>query len=51
MYKDVISIVKMILFLPEELKVPKNYSAWLLSLIYEDSELTVGVMTCLNSSR
>ena len=41
MCKDVISMVKMILFSPEILKL----SAWLLSLIYEDSDLTMGVMT------
>ena len=45
MYEDVISIVKMILFSPEKLKVPKNSSAWLLSLMYEDSELTMGVVS------
>ena len=37
-YKDVISMVKMILFLPEKLKVRKISSAWLLSLIYEGSD-------------
>ena len=44
MYKDVISMVKMILFSPEKLKVRKISSAWLLSLIYEGSDLTMGVM-------
>ena len=43
-YKDVISVVKMILFSPEKLKVRKISSAWLLSLIYEGSDLTMGVM-------
>ena len=43
-YKDVISMVKMILFSPEKLKVRKISSAWLLSLIYEGSDLTMGVM-------
>ena len=43
-YKDVMSIVKMILFSPEKLKVRKISSAWLLSLIYEGSDLTMGVM-------
>ena len=35
MYKDVMSIVKMILFSPEKLKLRNVSSAWLLSLIYE----------------
>ena len=45
-YKDVISMVKMILFSPEKLKVRKISSAWLLSLIYmyEGSDLTMGVI-------
>ena len=43
-YKDVISMVKMILFSPEKLKVRKISSAWLLILIYEGSDLTMGVM-------
>ena len=33
-YKDVMSIVKMILFSPEKLKLRNVSSAWLLSLIY-----------------
>ena len=45
MYKDVMSIVKMILFSPEKLKLRKVSSAWLLSLIYEGNDLTMGVMT------
>ena len=45
MYKDVMSIVKMILFSPEKLKLRNVSSAWLLSLIYEGSDLTMGVMT------
>ena len=45
MYRDVISIVKIILFSPEKLKVQKISSAWLLSLICEGSDLTMGVMT------
>ena len=44
-YKDVMSIVKMILFSPEKLKLRNISSAWLLSLIYEGSDLTMGVMT------
>ena len=44
MYKDVMSIAKMILFSPEKLKLPNVSSAWLLSLIYEGSDLTMGVM-------
>ena len=44
MYKDVMSIVKMILFSPEKLKLRNVSSAWLLSLIYEGSDLTMGVM-------
>ena len=44
-YKDVISMVKMILFSPEKLKVRKISSAWLLSLIYEGSDLTMGRFT------
>ena len=42
MYKDVMSMLKMILFSPEKLNIS---SAWLLSLIYEGSDLTMGVMT------
>ena len=45
MYKDVMSMVKMILFSPEKLKLWNISSAWLLSLIYEGSDLTMGVMT------
>ena len=45
MYKDVMSMVKMILFSPEKLKLRNISSAWLLSLIYEGSDLTMGVMT------
>ena len=45
MYKDVMSIVKMILFTPEKLKLRNVSSAWLLSLICEGSDLTMGVMT------
>ena len=44
MYKDVISMVKRILFSPEKLKERKISSAWLLSLIYEGSDLTMGFM-------
>ena len=44
-YKDVMSIVKMILFSPEKLKLRNVSTAWLLSLIYEGSDLTMGVMT------
>ena len=39
MYKDVVSMVKMILFSPEKLKLLNISSAWLLSLIYEGSDL------------
>ena len=45
MYKDVMCIVKMILFSPEKLKLRNVSSAWLLSFIYEGSDLTMGVMT------
>ena len=45
MYKDVMSMVKMILFSPEKLKLRNISSAWLLSFIYEVSDLTMGVMT------
>ena len=45
MYKDIMSMVKIILFSPGKMKVNENESAWLLSLIYEGSDLTVGVMT------
>ena len=44
-YKDVMSMVKMILFSPEKLKLRNISSAWLLSLIYEGSDLTMDVMT------
>ena len=44
-YKDVMSMVKKILFSPEKLKLRNISSAWLLSLIYEGSDLTMGVMT------
>ena len=44
MYKDVMSMVKMILFSPEKLKLRNISSAWLLYLIYESSDLTMGVM-------
>ena len=47
MYKDVMSIVKMILLSPEKLKVRKISSARLLSLMYEGSDLTMGVMILL----
>ena len=45
MYKNVMSIVKMIFFSPEKLKLRNVSTAWLLSLIYEGSDLTTGVMT------
>ena len=44
-YKDVMSMVKMTLFSPKKLKLRNISSAWLLSLIYEGSDLTMGVMT------
>ena len=44
MSEDVISMVKMILFSHEILKVGKISSAWLPSLIYEGSDFTMGVM-------
>ena len=44
-YKDVISMVKMILFSPEKLKLRNISSVWLLYLIYEGSGLTMAVMT------
>ena len=43
--RTVMSMVKMILFSPEKLKLLNNLGAWLLSLIYEGSDLTMGVMT------
>ena len=43
MHKDVLSMVKIILFPPEKLKLRNISSAWLLSLIYEGSDLTIGV--------
>ena len=45
MYKDVMAMVKMILLSPEKLNLRNISSAWLLSLIYEGSDLTMGVMT------
>ena len=45
MYKDVKSIVKIILFSPEKLKLLNISSAWLLYLMYEGSDLTMSVMT------
>ena len=45
----VMSMVKMILFSPEKLKVRKISCAWLLSLIHEGSDLTMAVMTLLLS--
>ena len=39
------SMMKIILFSPEKLKVRKISSAWLLTLIHEGSDLTMGVMT------
>ena len=42
--KDVMSTVKMIFFFwPRKLKVGKFLIAWLLALIYECSDLTMGV--------
>ena len=45
MYKDVMSMVKMILFSPEKLKLRNISSAWFLSMINEGSDLTMGVTT------
>ena len=45
MYKDVMSMVKMVLFSPEKWKLWNISSAWLLSLICEGSDLTMGFMT------
>ena len=39
------SVIKMILFSPEKLKLRRISSAWLLSLIHECSDLTMGAMT------
>ena len=39
------SVIKMILFSPEKLKLRRTSSAWLLSLIHEFSDLTMGAMT------
>ena len=44
-YKDVLSMVKMILFSPEKLKLRNISSAWLLFMINEVSDLTMGVTT------
>ena len=44
-YKDVMSMVKTIMFSPGKLKVRNISSAWLLPLIYEGSDLTMDVMT------
>ena len=44
-YKDGMSMEKMFLFSPEKLKLRNISSAWLLSLIYEGSDLTMCVMT------
>ena len=48
MYKDVMSLVKMILFAPEKWKLQNISSAWLLSLIYEilATRLQVKVLSC-----
>ena len=45
MNKDVLSVVKMIFFSPEKLKLRNISRAWLLSLIDEGNDLTMGVMT------
>ena len=45
MYEDVMSMVKIILFSPEKLKLRNVSRACLLSLIYEGNDLTMGVMT------
>jgi len=42
-FKDVLSVVKLVLFLPEKLKLRNISSAWLLSSIYEGSDLNMGV--------
>ena len=44
-YKDVMSMEKIILSWPEKMKLPNISSAWLQSLIYEGGDLTMGVMT------
>ena len=44
-YKAVMSMVKLILFSLKKLKLRNILSAWLLSLIYEGSDLTMAVMT------
>ena len=44
-YKDVMSMVKMILFSPEKLKLRNISSTWFLSLVYEGSHFTMCVMT------
>ena len=38
-------MIKMILFSPEKLKLRRTSGAWLLSLIHECSDLTMGAMT------
>ena len=44
-YKGVMSMVKIILFSPEKLKLWNISSAWLLSLLYEGSDFTMGFIT------
>ena len=45
LYKDVMSLVTIILFLPEKFYVRTISRTWLLSLIYEGTDLSIGVMT------
>ena len=43
-YRDVMTIVGMIVVSPKELKAQKLSSAWLLAFIYEGRNLTIGPM-------
>ena len=43
-YRDVMSTVKISLSWPEKLKSQKNFSACVLSLMYDGKDLTIGVI-------
>ena len=43
-YKEVMSIAKINLFSPEKLKSRKIFSAWLVSLMWDGKDLTMGTM-------
>ena len=44
MYRNVMSLVKMILSWPEKLKSRKIFSACVLSLMYDGKDLTIGAI-------